>query len=240
MYGVGIVSLLHAFFDASFNEPKGSGFTSIGGFVGPLDAWKTVETAWEENLSYWGIGEFHLASIINVLGREKGALCALSFARIVGQSRLHGIGAALNDVDWNREKGSQDLDRYFACLGMLFDVLGQHTALEFPGDDVVIVIDRDMSDERKARALYAHHQKLTPQFKGFTVGDRRTYRALQCADLAAGRWRKAWFESEFGSGDQIVAELGQVGAMGRFVLRSAKARDAIAASLGVRADEPDQ
>jgi hypothetical protein len=114
---------------------------------------------------------------------------------------------------------------------MLFDLLSDHTRLEFPNDDVAIVIDRDSPDEMQSRALYAYRKARAPQFASFAVGDRRKFRAIQCADLAAGHWRRRWLEAEFGSDSPVPTRLAATGLRGRFAVRSAKAQERAEAAL---------
>lgn len=127
---------------------KRAGITSIGGYVGTQEAWEEVAVKWEENLRYWRLDEFHLHDLVEKMGHEKGALCALNFGHIVRDSKLQAVGAALNDVDWSATKAPGDPEHYYACLGMLLDLLGQHVGLEHPGHDVAIVVDRDMRRRR--------------------------------------------------------------------------------------------
>jgi hypothetical protein len=173
--------------------------TAVAGYVGPLEAWKPVELQWKENLSLWRLGEFRLADIPQQLGHERGALCVGTFARILKISELHAVGAALNDLDWRDSEDAAHGDTYITCFGMLIHLLREHLRLEFPDDHAVIVVDRDMADEDKIKAIYAWHASNTDQLRGITIGDRRTFRAIECADLAAGYLRKEWMEEEFGS-----------------------------------------
>jgi hypothetical protein len=138
---------MRAYFDASFSAGT-SGVTSIGGYVGRAEEWAEVEREWKEGLSLWGLDEFHLAPLLSgntAIGRVDAELCALYFAKIIGRSKLHGIGAALRQEDW--AKTETDRDRfptiYHRCLDMLLGVLSEHMRLEFPKDAVAIVMDVD-------------------------------------------------------------------------------------------------
>ena len=155
-----VMALLKAYFDASFTEPDG--VSAIGGYVGSEQQWTSVETAWLENLGVWGLDEFHLSPLLageTHLGREKGELCALSFAHIIGKSQLHAVGASLRDEDWDAAPKSAAFNehlphRYHGCLDMVLAILDQHMSLEFPGECVAIIADGDTADEAAAKALF--------------------------------------------------------------------------------------
>ncbi len=200
--GGALVAILKSFFDASFTMP--SGITSIGGYLGAAEEWDRVGEEWSENLDYWHLEEFHLVDVVNQLGRERGNLCALTFARILSASKLHGIGVAVDDRDWNEINdaggfGGLYPDCYHFAADMLFGVLDEQMRLELPGDLVSIVFDKDMGDQRQILAMYdAYESRFSKHFGGFAVGNRKLYPSIQCADLAAGTWRKDWLASTFG------------------------------------------
>jgi hypothetical protein len=197
------MALLKAFFDASKTEPEG--VTSIGGYVGTEQQWTNTEATWLEYLHLWGLDEFHMAPLLSGnthLGRENGELCALSFARIIQKSRLHGIGAALNDIDWSRYASRDAVyarrypQAYHACFDNLLSVLADHMRLEFPADAVAVVMDSDAPPQ----AAYAIFDEWKTRSRGQLVtvafSNREVFRVLECADLRAGEDRKAWLNAQ--------------------------------------------
>ena len=63
---------------------------------------------------------FHLAPLLSgntAIGRVDAELCALYFAKIIGRSKLHGIGAALRQEDW--AKTETDRDRFHDLPSLL-------------------------------------------------------------------------------------------------------------------------
>jgi hypothetical protein len=198
-----VMALLKAYFDASFTEP--SGITAIGGYVGSEQEWKRVEERWLENLDLWGLEEFHLAPLLagaTHLGRANGELCALSFARIIHKSDLHGIGASLRDEDWESAPKNDAFiarmpNKYHSCLDMVLAILDQHMSLELPGELVAIIADSDTTDEAASKALFERRKALTEgRFVSFTFSSKARFPVLQCADLYAGEERKAWLKAK--------------------------------------------
>lgn len=197
-----IMALLRAHFDASFTEPEG--VTSIGGYVGTEAQWVAVEVAWAAALDMWGLDEFHLAPLLHgetVLGRAKGEMAALWFARILGESGLHSVGASFRDIDWSPERRTADAawypEPYHACLDMVLGSLAEHMRFEFPDDAVVVLVDSDTLEQAAAEAIFERKQALTKgQFVSFGFSSRARCRSLQCADLYAGAERRMWLEAQ--------------------------------------------
>lgn len=192
------MALLRAYFDASFTHPIG--ITSIAGYVGTEDAWAEVEAKWIDNLNLWQIGDFHLSKLPSIMGHAAADDCAVSFATIIGGSGLHGVNAALKDADWDQVSkerfGDRYPHRYHRCLEMLFDVLTAEVQLDLKGEPVAIVIDDDIKPQSAVQAIFDEYKhRKSQQLTTLTFGDRIRNRPLQCADLAAGEWRKQWLEN---------------------------------------------
>ena len=196
-----LMALLQAYFDASFTD--GPGTTSIGGYVGTEEQWIKVEKAWQENLNLWGIEYFHLAELLSgntSLGREKGELCALSFARIIYEFSLHHLVSSFRDADWadDLKQSSKEYfpESYHICLDMVLKSLSVHMQETFPNDFVAIVMDRDTGHIAAAEKIFWITKQANSQLFSLTYADRRRFPLLQCPDLLAGEERKAWLSAQ--------------------------------------------
>lgn len=190
------MALLRAYCDASFTDAKRSpGWTAIGGYVGTDDAWATVERQWHENKQLWNLSEFSIAQILagrTSVGLTNAELCVRSFGKIIGGSSLEGISSAINDDDWERtHKSDRFPTKYHACLSLLFHVLDEHVRLEFKGDSVAVVLDRDQWPDDALLALHQQWQRESSVIASITHGLRTAYPLLECADLCAGTERNA-------------------------------------------------
>jgi hypothetical protein len=203
--GQRFMAIIRAYFDASFTSTSGlgSGITTIGGYLGTDDEWVTVEREWLANLALWELREFHLAELLagnTHLGREKGELCALSFARILGNSNLHNIGASVRVEDWNaRLKGlSGDFpDAYHFCFRMMLGELVIHMMNEFPEDLAAVIADTDNANLFAAKYIFDKVSEFNSGYlASLTFSRRCNFRMLECADLYAGEERKAWLSSQ--------------------------------------------
>ena len=134
-----------------------------------------------------------------MVGFERAALCARSFAKIINKSELHGISAALDDRDWAElpedQRGSHP---YYDCIEMLFDLLREHARCEYKGEPVAVIVDNDIKPPEAVHAIFdVYKQSSGGQLSSLTVTHRANCRALECADLAAGQWRKGWLDRTF-------------------------------------------
>jgi hypothetical protein len=223
------MALLHAYGDASFTEAPGRApVTAIGCYVGTEEAWTAVEKAWLENLALWGLKEFHLAPLLaGQCSVSDPLLCALTFARIIEKSSLHGLHAARRD-----DAPVTKFDAYNAAFDRLLGVLAEHMSAEFPGDAVAIVMDKD-APEDAARALFERRRQAIPsQFVSLTFSTREAFRLLECADLLAGEHRKAWLNRKPGHPPETSALIGFAGGVrGRGAFWSPETEREIAAML---------
>lgn len=199
-----VMVVIRAFFDASYTDP--SGVTSIGGFMGPASAWEPVEKQWIDNLSAWGLEEFHLAKLPGKMGRTSAGDCAMSFGKILLDSSLLGVGAAIHDKDWSEKLGRtvSVAEKYHACVSMLFDAVEEWTHTEFKDEPVAFVFDRDVEPDDGLREIFDAFRERARRNDTFITGNRQCHRMLQCADLAAGKWRKAWLQSNFGDDSAFI------------------------------------
>ena len=192
------MALLHSYFDASFTEPKG--VTAIGGYLGTEDQWTRVKNEWVENLALWKLKKFHLTELLaGRLNVSDPELCALTFARIMHKSGLHGLHAALRDEDFTARDYDSSLfpGAYHVCLDMLLGNVAEHMWLEFPDDLVAIVMDSDTPQKAAAEAVFERQKELSGnQFASFTISSQARCRVLECADLLAGEHRKSWLKSK--------------------------------------------
>lgn len=252
-----IMALLTAYFDASSTEANSRSpgrVTSLGGYIGADGTWSKVEKEWAANLTLWGLERFHLTRIL--AGRtESGAananpdLCALSFAKIIKRSDLHSIHAGLRADEWDAAPKTQEqLARhprhYHCCLDMLLEILAEHCQLEFPHDDVAVVLDRDEQPGPQFHFILDDWKARNPKFITIDPGDRKRFPILQTADLCAGEQRIAWLAREFPDKPEFHAfsrrYLAAIGRRGRGIFWSVQTQKMIAeAQARVRA-EPER
>ena len=133
------------------------------------------------------------------VARSDAETCVKSFGRIINQSSLQGISAALNDADWEATHKSERFpDKYHACVSMLFNVLDEHVGLEFPGDIVEVILDTDRAPDDALNALLKEWGTESPIIASIAFGRRSQFPVLECADLCAGTERTSqiaggWF-----------------------------------------------
>jgi hypothetical protein len=156
------------------------------------------------HLSYWGIEDFHLVDLRNQLGRENGGLCAGSFGRIIHESNLRGIAAGVLDEDFDffygRRMRSAPISKYHLCFELVLDLICEDVMDFHPGDAVSIFFDNDVKPPDASLAIFEYFQrarKTENALQSLTIGSRKQFIGLQCADLCAGVWRKQWAEGHF-------------------------------------------
>lgn len=196
------MAVLRAYFDASFSMPPD--VTSVGGYIGTEDQWNQTQASWMANLREWGLDYFHLAELPKVLGHEKGGLCAASFASIIKKSNLFGISAGVLNADfeafWKRPNKIGHLEPYHLALEIAHELVGEYVVGYNPGNQVHIIIDNDKPPSTAPLAIFEYFRSVRSSrniFSEITIGSQKDFWALQCADLAAGLWRKRWIEGIF-------------------------------------------
>lgn len=150
------MALLRAYFDAS----GGGGLYAVGGFVGREADWIALEKEWRDALQMFGLPDFHLADIVHEFGHERGGECIGYFSRIVGDSKIEGIGSSCNVSDWLPFSNGKE-SPYFYCFESVLKLLQQHLELEMPGDLVAVVVDHDVKPWTR-RMKYLKHTKHNP------------------------------------------------------------------------------
>lgn len=192
----GVLALLRAYFDKSGTSPLG--ITSVAGYVAPVNEWEIVEAKWLEALNYWGIGCFHYSQLRFLVGSERAGMCANYFTRIIEDSNLDAIGAAIVDVDWRHDNWGQMTTQklnspYEQCLDLALDVLWQHAGENFPGEDIGVFCDADAPNE-SIEKVFGRHRDEHECFDTIAIGTTAKHVLLQCADLGAGKLRKSWLD----------------------------------------------
>jgi hypothetical protein len=193
--GERIIALLKACFDGSWSG-KPPGITSVAGYVAPLAEWEKVEAEWRRGLADWGIPRFRASGLDKRMSRDKAELCTLSFERIIENSQLHAIGAALLDTDWHQpDWGEHSIPKlsspYEQCLDLAFKVLGTYTRDVFASERVAVFCCMDTA-ERKIEEVFARKKQEYSNLLNVTIGSGKDIMPLQCADLAASRLRQSW------------------------------------------------
>lgn len=208
--------MLRAYFDASATQGD-NGIYAVGGFVGHEEDWSELEAKWREGLRTFELTEFHLADIIPTLGQHMGELCIMHFSRIVGKSNVEGIGASCDKAYW-RSAGTGYQNPYHFCFSLALHVLNEHVSLEFPETSVEVVIDDDINPPTLAEDIFAAYARENArQFASLTVGNRRKFVPIQCADLAAGALRKEWLAGFLSDNRKLLREFqGALGHKSRF------------------------
>jgi hypothetical protein len=190
------MALLKAYGDASFTENDIrvtlGPVTAVGCYLGTEETWAKVEAEWLDRLAVWGLDEFHLTDILSGrAGVSDPELCALSFARVIYKSDLHGLSASRREVS----PQVHNHDSYYAAFDSLLRLLAEHMQLEFPDDSVAIFMDSD-APEDEAQAIFDRRKQATKgQLVSLTFSSTDSFPVLQCADLLAGEQRKAWLQS---------------------------------------------
>ena len=189
-----VMALLRAYCDASFTDANRSpGWTAVAGYVGTDAAWAGVEKQWAEYKDLWKLSEFSVSNILagkTSVGRENAELCVRSFGKIIGNSSLEGVSAAINDADWEcTYKSDRFPTKYHSCLSLLFHVIDEFVRLEFRGDDVAVVLDTDGAPGDALDALCKEWRRESKVIASITFGRRACYPLLECADLCAGTER---------------------------------------------------
>ena len=189
-----IMALLQAYCDASFTDANRSpGWTAIAGYVGTEEAWSDVEKLWLENKKLWSLEEFSIAKIMagrTAVASSDAEMCVESFGKIINDSTLEGVSAAINDADWEATyKSDRFPHKYHGCVSMLFHVIDQHVRLEFKGDAVAVILDTDHAPDDALDAIHRDWRRESDVIASITFARRRQYPVLECADLCAGRER---------------------------------------------------
>jgi len=214
------MALLRAYLDAS----KGDGIFAVGGFVGREADWIVAEAAWNEGLATFRLGDdFHLTDIIPNMGHEMGVLCILHFSKIMGRSKLHGVGASCDIGHWQQRNTGYD-NPYHFCFSMALNILREEARLEFDDEPIALVLDDDVKPRDITEGIFAAHQRESSDlFTSLTFGNRRRYRPIQCADLAVGALRKEWLEGMFSHKKEPIRQFfGAIGPRARFTHFSAE------------------
>jgi len=164
--------------------------------VGTDEMWAAVEKQWAENKKLWGLAEFSVAEIIAGkvagIGNTNAELCVGSFGKIIMESKLEGVSAAIKDADFDQAyKSDRFPTKYHMCMSMLFHIIDEHVRLHFVGDQVAIVLDPDGNEDDAVRALCDEWKKEAPTIASIAFGRRSQYPAIECADLCAGSERFA-------------------------------------------------
>jgi hypothetical protein len=204
-----VFGLFTTYFDGSFTR-KTTGVTVIAGYVGDEEQWRWVENEWNAALKYWGLPIFHLSELPEIMGHEKGSLCALNFGNILKEAGLKGVSSSVEDAyfkarntDWARFPTP-----YHMCADMLFETLRDTMEGELAGETTLIVMDEDVPPGGVEVIFEAY--KSFPSFAGLMFSNSRKTPLLQCADFAAGALRQNWHEGgEFNAAPPLVPMLRQ-------------------------------
>lgn len=191
-----VMALLRAYCDASFTDANRlPGWTAIAGYVGTEKTWTEVEARWAAKKKAWGLEEFSVARILagrTAVGFEDAERCVRDFGRIIRESDLEGVSAAINDQHWaSSPRSGRFPNKYHTCLSMLFHILDEHMRLKFPGDVVAIFLDTDHAPDAALEALCKEWRTESKVIATITFGRRSQFPVLECADLCAGTERKA-------------------------------------------------
>lgn len=197
------MALLRAYFDASHIEDGKGYVTTIAGYLGSEETWKTVETAWNDNLKMWSLDRFHLTEILaGRCGVSDADLCVLTFARIIYKSNLCAIHSSVREDDWYAAEESPEYaerfpTHYHYCASGLFHILLEHMKLEHPADQVAVIFDHDIDPEAALDAIVKEYRSTKDQFAALAMGRRRDHPLIDCADLCAGQERIDFLAREF-------------------------------------------
>jgi hypothetical protein len=196
------MAVLRAYFDASW--AGGSPVTAIGGYIGSDETWEAVESEWNEGLKEWGLEDFHLAELPRQIGHEKAGLCAAYFARIISRSKLWGIATGVLDSDFDvfygRNSKAAPISKYHLAFEMAVELVCEYVISFSAGNKVALFFDDDFKPRDAANAIFEFYQKARKSNNALhtlSIGTRRDWLGLQCADLCAGVWRENTFTEQF-------------------------------------------
>jgi hypothetical protein len=202
-----VMVFIRAAFDSSKDHERG--VTVVAGHIGDADTWATIDAPWNARLALEELESFHLSEVKQRFTKGAWLDIVRPFAAIIAKSALRGVSASLKDSDWaelNHDSAylKECPHREHACLDMLWDVLHQERELQFGGEPVTIVFDKDWGNRDAVVRLHEAWSERTgrPGFNIFLKGDLSwDCVPLQAADMAAGLLRlnpfsRAWLNDE--------------------------------------------
>ena len=215
--GERVMAVLFAgtFDDSGDQDDPQHNCASLGGYIGPADAWERFETGWKSVLDRFGVPYLHMREFKNPTGhyahllndRERMALFFGALANVIGDSGLFSFGSVVRILDLKRFNAEFILD--IDCYSLtLYDCLG-NISLQFPGTGMELRLDRVSKAQNKIAVTHQYlasspsHPEcfqnvktfisVAPCPEGLTF---RTVQAIQAADFAAWEMRKSVIEKD--------------------------------------------
>lgn len=194
-------AMLKACLDKSSDHP--CGLVVVAGYLGTLDQWSNIESKWNNGLCDWrsrpqfaSLGYFHMSKLTRCIGQDLANDCMNFFARIISESELQAVGAAVYEPDWRlpdwkHDKTQKLCSPYQQALSMTLDVVGKQALARSANDGVSIVCCEDDKKSLTEETYHTAKQKY-PSFVKFAIESAAQSIGLQCADLGSGLLRKSW------------------------------------------------
>jgi hypothetical protein len=205
-----VVLFAGTFDDSGDQDDPQHNCASLGGYIGPAEAWECFEIEWKDVLDTFNVPYLHMREFKDPTGhyahllkdRDKMALFFGALADVIGHCGLFAFGSVVRISDLKRfnVEFSADIDGYSLTLA---DCLG-NISLQFPGTRMELRVDRVPKAVSK---ITLAHQYLSsskshpeciqnvetfisvmPYTEGMTF---RTVQAIQAADFAAWEMRKS-------------------------------------------------
>src|ERR1043165_4884301 len=136
-----------------FDDSEDSKFTSLGGFVAPLENWRTVEFGWRAILGDAGLPYLHMKERAKLFKKVAGDLQIQFFQGVIQtiqSARIRPFVSTVRIADLNRfnAERARSVDAYglnlYTCMAMM--------RLEFKGEPIQVVLDRANDVHEKANA----------------------------------------------------------------------------------------
>lgn len=186
-----------AYFDESGIDGS-TDTTLISGFVGNLEDWPRVNSAWRNQLEVDGVPQFHYKDCVDqrkqYLGWDWHRDCQPHLdrlAKIIHVAPVAGISAGFIG-DWRSAVADRsDLaERFPSAYAFCFEALIRKIRLEMHNHgqpDIILVMSRQNEYQRRALEVWEWHRErgYWPEIKDITYAEPRSVVGLQMADMLA-------------------------------------------------------
>jgi hypothetical protein len=210
--------LLHLYLDESGTH-RGSSITTIGGFVGTVATWASVEKKWLSALADCGgapayhavdceAGENDFAHI----KLEIRQALARRLARELGDNDLLPVWSAVINEDWNAVATPAFRQKYpapiYLCFAHIAARIAEWSERRGAKEPIAIVYAEQPEFQATVADIWRAYrqQKTRANLGSFTTALARQTVPLQAADMLAYEMNLAWQDREYGRFTQQFGE----------------------------------
>jgi hypothetical protein len=179
------------------------GIVSVAGYIATEEQWREIEPKWDKEWANWQAAPrlqmlkgFHMSKLARLIGNEQSALCISVFRRLIEESQLQAVGAAVYEPDWRRPVWGHDStprlsSPYQQALDMALQVAAKVALWRYPGHGIAVIC---CEDDGRARITntYERNRNRCDLFHCLTINYANRFTGLDCADLGAGILRQSW------------------------------------------------